>query len=545
MVYCFEDWIGVLQPSIASSREDFLMPSRLSSSAATREAPRRRHARPALCAPCVGSRASGISARATGRTRLALRRGAWPRSCAIAAPTPAMRGATRGAGVALGHRRLSIIDLSPAGAQPMVSSCGRFVISYQRRGLQLRRVAPRARSGGRRFRGHSDTEVIVEGAAVWGVEATVKRLIGMFAMALWDRRERVLYLVRDRLGIKPLYWAKFGDDADLRLGAEGVARLSRLAARARPRCPRRLPALSIRARRRARSIEGVQQAAAGHDPAWRAPAPSPSCARSGRSRMSRAQGQAARFAGSEDEAVDRARCSARRRGAAAHDRRRAAGRVPLGRHRFLDGGRADAGAERAPGAQLLDRLPRTRATTRRRTPKAVARASRHRSHRALRLAASTRSSVIPRLPEMLRRAVRRRLADSDLPGVGDDARARHRGAVGRRRRRAVRRLQPLFPAAALAAARSTACRAAPRSIAAAAIRAVPRAAWTALAPCIPNSRRPAAARRQAAEARRRVMAGGSDDFYRLVVSPVAATPRLVPRRGRAADCRRRSARRRR
>ena len=112
-----------------------------------------------------------------------------------------------GAGLALGHRRLSIVDLSPAGAQPMVSSCGRFVISYNGEIYNADELRAKLRSAQRRFRGHSDTEAIVEGAAVWGVEATVKRLIGMFAMALWDRSEKVLYLVRDRLGIKPLYWA--------------------------------------------------------------------------------------------------------------------------------------------------------------------------------------------------------------------------------------------------------------------------------------------------------------------------------------------------
>ena len=91
------------------------------------------------------------------------------------------------AGLALGHRRLSIIDLSPAGAQPMVSSCGRFVVSYNGEVYNADELRPELEAAGRRFRGHSDTEVIVEGAAVWGVEATVKRLIGMFAMAVWDR----------------------------------------------------------------------------------------------------------------------------------------------------------------------------------------------------------------------------------------------------------------------------------------------------------------------------------------------------------------------
>jgi asparagine synthase (glutamine-hydrolysing) len=115
------------------------------------------------------------------------------------------------AGFALGHRRLSIIELSPAGAQPMISSCGRFVISYNGEVYNAAELRPELEAAGRRFRGHCDTEVIVEGAAVWGVQATIRRLIGMFAIALWDRRERVLYLIRDRLGIKPLYWANFDD----------------------------------------------------------------------------------------------------------------------------------------------------------------------------------------------------------------------------------------------------------------------------------------------------------------------------------------------
>jgi asparagine synthase (glutamine-hydrolysing) len=120
--------------------------------------------------------------------------------------------------LALGHRRLSIVELSPAGSQPMISSCGRFVISYNGEVYNAAELRPELEAAGRRFRGHCDTEVIVEGAAVWGVEATVRRLIGMFAIALWDRRERMLYLVRDRLGIKPLYWADF--DGRILFGSE-------------------------------------------------------------------------------------------------------------------------------------------------------------------------------------------------------------------------------------------------------------------------------------------------------------------------------------
>ncbi|MFZ0986761.1 MAG: asparagine synthetase B, partial [Xanthobacteraceae bacterium] len=113
-------------------------------------------------------------------------------------------------GVALVHRRLSILDLSPAGHQPMISANGRFVIIYNGEVYSHQPIAAELAARGYHFRGHSDTEVILNSFAENGIEPTLKRMIGMFAIALWDRRERSLMLIRDRLGIKPLYWAKFG-----------------------------------------------------------------------------------------------------------------------------------------------------------------------------------------------------------------------------------------------------------------------------------------------------------------------------------------------
>jgi asparagine synthase (glutamine-hydrolysing) len=115
------------------------------------------------------------------------------------------------AGVVLTHRRLSIVDLSPAGHQPMISADGRFVITYNGEVYNHQEMRPELEARGIKFRGHSDTEVMLQAFAAFGIEATVKRLIGMFAIGIWDRRERTMTLVRDRIGIKPLYWAKFGD----------------------------------------------------------------------------------------------------------------------------------------------------------------------------------------------------------------------------------------------------------------------------------------------------------------------------------------------
>lgn len=110
------------------------------------------------------------------------------------------------AGVALGHTRLSVIDLSPTGHQPMVSSSGRHVLVFNGEIYNFRTLRDRLESQGARFRGSSDTEVLLAALSRWGVRATLKALNGMFAFGLWDRRKRVLTLARDRLGEKPLYY---------------------------------------------------------------------------------------------------------------------------------------------------------------------------------------------------------------------------------------------------------------------------------------------------------------------------------------------------
>jgi asparagine synthase (glutamine-hydrolysing) len=114
------------------------------------------------------------------------------------------------AGIGLGSRRLAIIDLSPLGHQPMCSADGRWVIAYNGEIYNFADVRRELEAEGQGFRGHSDTEVLVEAVARWGLVPAIRRCAGMFAFALWDRAERALHLVRDRLGEKPLYYARMG-----------------------------------------------------------------------------------------------------------------------------------------------------------------------------------------------------------------------------------------------------------------------------------------------------------------------------------------------
>lgn len=132
-------------------------------------------------------------------------------------------------GLGLGHRRLAIIDLSAAGRQPMQTSDGRFVLSYNGEVYNFQELRAELQAMGYQFRSRTDSEVVLYAWAAWGAKA-LDRFNGMFAFAIWDRQEQELVLARDRYGIKPLYYAELPQT--LLFGSEVKAMLAHPAMRA-------------------------------------------------------------------------------------------------------------------------------------------------------------------------------------------------------------------------------------------------------------------------------------------------------------------------
>jgi len=170
----------------------------------------------------------------------------------------------RGAGIALGHRRLAIVDLSDAGRQPMLSHGEGLVMTFNGEIYNFADLRRELEAAGYRFRGHSDSEVMLAAFECLGIEPALRRFAGMFALGIWDRNRRVLHLVRDRLGKKPLYVALESRRAALCVRAEGDPGLPGLPASRRCRGARN-GAASRLGPRSALHLARCLQIAAGRD----------------------------------------------------------------------------------------------------------------------------------------------------------------------------------------------------------------------------------------------------------------------------------------
>ena len=248
--------------------------------------------------------------------------------------------------VTLAHRRLSILDLSSAGHQPMVSADGRFVISYNGEIYNHLAVRDELEQAGAApaWRGHSDTETMLAAFVAWGVEASLPRLVGMFAFAVWDRRQRSLYLVRDRIGEKPLYYgwlqSTFAFASELK------------ALRTHPQWNGRIDRNSLSLFMRHNYIPAPYSIYSGVGKLlpgcflrleWAARDPIVQPYWSARAAVE--AGTEAPFAGDANAARAQLDSTAPRSDRRADDCGRAARRLPFGRRRFVDRGRAHAGAE--------------------------------------------------------------------------------------------------------------------------------------------------------------------------------------------------------
>ena len=214
----------------------------------------------------------------------------------------------------------------------MHSADGRYVVTFNGEIYNFQELRPELEARGVTFRGHSDTEVMLEAFAAFGIAPTVKRLIGMFTIGVWDRRERTLTLVRDRLGIKPLYWAKF--DRLFLFGSELKA------LRAHPGWSPRIDRAAVASFMRHSYVpaphtiyEGVHKLEPGTILTL-APGREPQIERFWDARAVARAGLADPLQAGDDELTGKLESLLHRCRAPAHGRRRAARRLPVGRHRI-------------------------------------------------------------------------------------------------------------------------------------------------------------------------------------------------------------------